>query len=206
MQVHDRLAYLIQQVVSNMATADELQELSDMVKEDQEGIISQQIESLLKQQEDSTYDYAYWDNIAGNILSADHNTPVKSVSYRWTAIAAAIALLVISGAAYFLLRVRQPLPPAAIVQTQPVISPGGNRAMLTLADGTQIPLDSAQNGTLAQQGNALIIKSDSGRLTYTHQTATSAAVVHYNTLRTPAGGQYQLELPDGTRVWLNAAS
>lgn len=206
MQVHDRLAYLIQQVVSHMATADELQELSDLVKADQEGMISQQIESLLKQPEDSTYDYAYWDNIAGNILSADHDTPVKSVSYRWTAIAAAIALLVVSGAAYFLLRVRQPLPPAAIVQTQPVISPGGNRAMLTLADGTQIPLDNAQNGTLAQQGNALIIKSDSGRLTYTHHTATSTAVVHYNTLRTPAGGQYQLELPDGTRVWLNAAS
>jgi ferric-dicitrate binding protein FerR (iron transport regulator) len=190
-----------------MATADELQELSDMVKADQEGNISRQIEALLRQPQDtSDYDYAYWDKIADNILTSDHDTPVKSIPYRWTAIAAAIALLLVTGAAYFLLRERQPLPPAPVAKTQRIISPGGNRAMLTLADGTQIPLDSAQNGTLAQQGNALITKSDSGRLTYIHNTAMPGTEVQYNTLRTPPGGQFQLELPDGTKVWLNAAS
>ena len=84
------------------------------------------------------------------------------------------------------------------------VSPGGDKATLTLADGSTILLDEAQNGTIAQQGNSKIIKLD-GKLSYDPTNKNSREIV-YNTISTPKGGQYQLELPDGSQVWLNATS
>ena len=84
------------------------------------------------------------------------------------------------------------------------VLPGGDKATLTLADGSTIVLDDAQNGTLAQQGNSKIVKLD-GKLSYDPTNKNSREIV-YNTISTPKGGQYQLELPDGSQVWLNATS
>ncbi|HET9280085.1 MAG TPA: FecR family protein, partial [Flavitalea sp.] len=84
------------------------------------------------------------------------------------------------------------------------VAPGGDKAILTLADGSTVVLDDAQNGTLAQQGSSKIIKLD-GKLVYDPANKNSREVV-YNTITTPNGGQYQLELPDGSLVWLNATS
>ena len=84
------------------------------------------------------------------------------------------------------------------------VSPGGDKATLILADGSTILLDEAQNGTIAQQGNSKIIKLD-GKLSYDPTNKNSREIV-YNTISTPKGGQYQLELPDGSQVWLNATS
>ena len=86
------------------------------------------------------------------------------------------------------------------------IPPGGNKALLTLADGSTIILDSAQNGALSTQGNIRIIKLDDGQLAYNRDGARSSSKVLYNTVSTPNGGQYQLTLADGSHVWLNAAS
>ncbi len=85
------------------------------------------------------------------------------------------------------------------------IIPGGNKAVLTLSDGSSIVLDSTSQGTLATQGNAKVIQVNTGRLAYKNNSREDAPVV-YNTLQTPRGGQYQLILPDGTMVWLNASS
>jgi ferric-dicitrate binding protein FerR (iron transport regulator) len=84
------------------------------------------------------------------------------------------------------------------------VDPGGNKATLTLADGSVISLDDAKNGTLTQQGNARVIKLD-GKLLY-DPTSNNTKQIVYNTISTPKGGQYQLELPDGSLVWLNATS
>ena len=84
------------------------------------------------------------------------------------------------------------------------VLPGGDKAILTLADGSTIVLDSAQNGTLAQQGATQVIKLG-GKLDY-DPAGTGSKEVVYNTITTPRGGQYQVELPDGSQVWLNAAS
>jgi transmembrane sensor len=84
------------------------------------------------------------------------------------------------------------------------VLPGTDKATLTLADGSTILLDEAQNGTIAQQGNSKIIKLD-GKLSYDPTNKNSREIV-YNTISTPKGGQYQLELPDGSKVWLNATS
>lgn len=86
---------------------------------------------------------------------------------------------------------------------QPEIVPGGNKAVLTLADGQKIILDSAADGSVLQQGSAQVIKISAGQLLYQKNIGTA---VGYNTISTPKGGQYQVLLPDGTRVWLNASS
>ncbi|MDQ3842823.1 MAG: FecR family protein, partial [Bacteroidota bacterium] len=86
------------------------------------------------------------------------------------------------------------------------VPPGGDKAILTLADGSTIMLDEAQNGTLTQQGGTKVMKLG-GKLTYNSPTfGGGKGEALYNTLSTPRGGQYQVALPDGSQVWLNAAS
>ena len=88
------------------------------------------------------------------------------------------------------------------------IVPGGNKATLTLANGSVITLDSASNGILTQQGNIKIHKLSNGLVAYdvSNQNMVQKGKVDYNTISTPRGGEYQVTLSDGTKVWLNAAS
>ena len=135
---------------------------------------------------------------------------------RWWAAAAAIILLLGTGAYIWLSRSPEK---AVLVQVKPEshfkndVIPGGNKAKLTLSDGSTIILDSAANGTLAQQGNARVVKLNGGQLIYTQEGKNGGkpltidhSPLTWNTLATPRGGQYQLVLPDGSIVWLNAAS
>ena len=123
--------------------------------------------------------------------------------------AAAVVLLAVG-----LIRLWQAYRAESAVQAPVVVvAPGGNRAVLTLAGGQKIILDSAGTGILAEQGNTHVQKLGDGKLAYEAGAkganagkAGSAAAPLYNTLTTPRGGQYQLTLPDGTKVWLNAAS
>ena len=85
-----------------------------------------------------------------------------------------------------------------------LIVPGKSGAILTLADGSQIVLDSIGNGRLTEQNGSEVTMRD-GRLTYDPVTESKAAIA-YNTMTTPRGRQFEITLPDGTRVWLNAAS
>jgi len=86
------------------------------------------------------------------------------------------------------------------------LAPGGNKALLTLADGSKIDPNSIKNGSLTAQPGARFVKQ-TGQLAYQAATDNSGPItVSYNTLTTPKGGQYQLTLVDGTKVWLNAAS
>jgi transmembrane sensor len=124
--------------------------------------------------------------------------------------AAAAVVLFISTAAFFLIRngLKETAPMNQSVQNlKNDVAPGGNKAVLTLADGSTIILDSAQNGALAQQGNTKVLKLNNGQLAYNlagHKQ--SATTILYNTISTPKGGQYQVALPDGSKVWLNASS
>lgn len=217
MNIHDRLTYLIRQVTSDAATDAELEELTELLKDDHSGSLAREIEAQLRAElspDDTAYDRAYWDDIAGKILASDHagSQPLRVASVRkrrlrsW-AVAAAVALLVVSGTAYWLQQRQAPAPaPEASLAAKQDIAPGGNKALLTLADGTQIPLDSAGNGALAQQGNTTIVKLDSGQLAYRSQTGAAPAAGLYNTIATPRGGQFRVALPDGSQVWLNASS
>ncbi len=93
------------------------------------------------------------------------------------------------------------------------LPPGGNKAVLTLADGSKIVLDDTKRGKIAKQQNVVIDKTQSGQLVYTVDDAiknagkpVAANLIAFNTIATPRGGQYEVVLPDGTKVWLNAAS
>lgn len=149
-----------------------------------------------------------WEKIAETVPA------VKVVQIRWWrryAVAAVIILLTGIGSSLFFIHTSQ----QDIVQTgnknaQPFkkdVPPGGDRATLTLADGTKIVLDSAANGIVTQQGSTKILKLNTGQLEYRMSAVNhQPAAVAYNTISTPKGGQYQLILPDGSKVWLNAAS
>lgn len=85
------------------------------------------------------------------------------------------------------------------------IVPGGNKATLTLSDGSTVALDARSSLQEINQSGVRISKPENGKLVYSNAKAL-AAVGAYNTLSTPKGGQYEVNLPDGTKVWLNAAS
>ncbi|ANI90395.1 hypothetical protein A9P82_14525 [Arachidicoccus ginsenosidimutans] len=122
----------------------------------------------------------------------------------WYTIAASIVLLLaIVG---FLYMQQKNQATNALVQNN-VILPGGNKATLTLADGSQVTLTDAGKGTLAKQGGMEVEKTADGKIEYKVRDAKNTlAVDAVNRITTPRGGQYQLVLSDGTKVWLNAAS
>ena len=136
--------------------------------------------------------------------------PVKKIIFLkpWRNIAA-VGILLLGAAAYSLYSNMQPKRIASLVSSSPQskndVSPGGNKAVLTLANGLKIILDSAKEGTLARQGNTKILKLNSGQLAYVISGQNQTEVL-YNTVATPAGGLYQMSLPDGSKVWLNSAS
>jgi transmembrane sensor len=127
--------------------------------------------------------------------------------------ATAAAIILIAAAAVYMFRPAQSAPDAVVktgLNEQPLerdALPGGNRATLTLSDGSAIDLDGANSGELASQGGTGINKTEQGKLVYASDGYPVASTeVLYNSIRTPRGGQYQVTLPDGTKVWLNAAS
>ena len=118
-------------------------------------------------------------------------------------LSAAAALIVLLGAVYLFSRSgKKPEQSPSLTRS---LAPGGNKAVLTLGDGTKITLDSTANGLVSQQGSVRVVKTATDELSY-QTTAGSANTVSYNTMETPRGGQYRLSLPDGTKVWLNSAS
>jgi len=126
-----------------------------------------------------------------------------------TRLAAAILVLVgMAGATWFFIKTGKHTPAKQVAQhnTAPgKVTPGGNKAVLTLANGDTILLDNADNGLLSQQGNTKVIKLNNGALAY-QASGSKGAAASWNTITTPRGGQYRITLPDGTGVWLNAAS
>ncbi|MFD2584242.1 FecR family protein [Pedobacter vanadiisoli] len=88
------------------------------------------------------------------------------------------------------------------------IRPGSNKAVLTLSNGKQIVLNNPQTGVLAKEGTARIIKKENGELVYDPEDKATGQNEQpvYNTITVPRGGQYQVVLADGSKVFLNAAS
>ncbi|TJZ60009.1 DUF4974 domain-containing protein [Sphingobacterium olei] len=129
--------------------------------------------------------------------------PNKLVSL-WVKVMVAASVLIISTLGTYLLVNRSFKEEQVIATITADFAPGGNKAILTLADGRQITLNHVQNGELASQGNTIIRKATDGTVSYEQHGNEKHGI--RNTLSTPRGGQYRLVLTDGTKVYLNAAS
>ncbi|WP_346320560.1 FecR domain-containing protein [Chitinophaga sp. YIM B06452] len=145
--------------------------------------------------------------LSSAIPALHYNKPVHRMR-PWAKYAAAACLLVLTGALGYLF-FREGGGPK---ETAPVafnVVPGNtNKAVLTLANGATIVLDSAANGQLARQAGATVSKTEEGQVAYREADSWSIAgqADEYNTIQTPNGGEYKVMLSDGTAVWLNAAS
>lgn len=208
MTIQDRLAYLVSRAVEQTATDAELEELTRLMVEDQTGEVALQVEALLPKTPPGEQDPAHWDEIADRILTTDRPAKVVPMPARryWKWAAAAVVLIVAGGAAWWMGNKRPVEVASAPQEITNDIAPGGNKAMLTLADGTQIPLDSTASGTLALQGSTQLRMQGNGQLAYETSGRSETAPLVYNTITTPRGGQFQVTLSDGSKVWLNASS
>ncbi|MDQ7948391.1 MAG: FecR domain-containing protein [Pedobacter sp.] len=139
--------------------------------------------------------------IAAQLHAQQATTPTRRL---WARIAAAASVLIIlSLGIYFHQRTTSGQYTTYVAK--PDFSPGKNKAYLTLANGKRINLDDAKQLHLTLQEGITVTKAADGHLVY--QVAQHAAAGNgTNTIETPLGGQYQVQLPDGTNVWLNAAS
>ena len=146
-------------------------------------------------------------NEEGKVISLSDINLVKrfSIRFRWVA---AAAIILFTSAAYFLFSIKNREAGNVHLSTRQLfkndVAPGKSSAVLTLANGTKISLDSAANGTIGVQGNAAILNNN-GQISYNSLNEKPKNVL-FNTLTTQRGNQYQLVLPDGSHVWLNAAS
>lgn len=120
-------------------------------------------------------------------------------------LAAAVLLAIICSAVYWLDNSPKPVKQVGAVNKKALAPPAATNAVLTLANGKKIMLDSAQNGSLAVQGKTDLVKLDDGQIAYRGQDA--AASLQWNTLTLPRGSRIMaIVLSDGTKVWLNAGS
>ncbi len=230
----NRLVYLYRQYVNKSCTSEEMLEFFEYVRDpDYEKVLEIMAEEHLESvQVLASLPVIDWEHMYRSVVAAGEFSRPPLISggedtgadigrnrkgrviplFAWprvaTQVAAAVTIIVLCGGGYFFLTRRQHRSPERTIAKKDV-TPGYNKAILTLSDGDSITLDSAHIGVLAQQGNAAVVNSVNGQVVYTAAASTGlsgAGKVTYNTLTTPRGGQYQLTLPDGTKVWLNAAS
>lgn len=206
MATEERIQYLLNRYAEGSASAKELAELDLLLHDEScEESAENHLVNLLCATE-PTAEHCQ-ERLQAVLQEVRKGREVSIRRYWWAAAAVFI------GVAVTIWVVNYKATPASLVADRQSMqhdrAPGGNVAVLTLADGKSIILDSAHNGVLAEQGSASVTKSGEGTLTYQAAKGTStdgAAPVQYNKLSTPRGGQYRLFLPDGSQVWLNAAS
>ncbi|QJB38178.1 FecR domain-containing protein [Chitinophaga oryzae] len=147
-----------------------------------------------------------WNKITARTGFPGHTATVApSRRRRWWVAAAVTAAIVTAGYCWHHLQTKT-LPARQLATHAPDAAPGSDKAVLTLSNGRQILLDSAGNGALAQQGGVRIVKNEDGSILYVDEHSGALTDTLYNIMSVPKGGQYKLILPDGSRVWLNAAS
>jgi transmembrane sensor len=206
MTTNERIAELIIKHLNGGLPAERQSELQDWMA--QSDSHREAVESFLVEEQLAAGIRDHWveDRIWARLDGLTSTRVVSMRHFSWIRYgAAACILLFVAGLVYWYRASNEkPKPtPSALVAKQDVAAPKRARAVITLAGGRQIVLDSVANGTLATQGQVKVIKSADGQLAYTGRDQE----VFYNTLTNPRGSRViNLTLSDGTKVWLNAAS
>lgn len=212
-----RLAYLFKVYFNETATAQERDELTELLMQREndaevQSLITETWQNFKAPGQQFTKEQSE-DMFAKILAKGKAVAPIVTHNKKYFFIpgrvaAAAIVLIAVFGT-WFWLKSKPVQQPIAQVQKKAtpkaVIAPGGDKAVLTLADGSVIILDTTRQGELTKQGNTKVVRLNTATLAYNAGTASNPDVV-YNTLATPVGGQYQVILPDGSKVWLNASS
>jgi transmembrane sensor len=212
----DRIQYLFERYRQRTCSHEELQELFDCIAQPEN-------RQLLEELMDAEYEVLQplavsgetdWDYIFQQAVPEKEDMIIsfkKTKRFQWLRIAAAaIIVLALGAAGYWFVnrlgdnKVAQKEQKAP--RTAEDILPGSNKAVLTLANGSVISLDSAGSGLLTEQDEVQVIKNKDGEVKYKAVNGSATGTIAYNSLSTPKGGQYHLILPDGSKVWLNAAS
>lgn len=170
-----------------------IQELSAQQAQASELTLSAQADTRIKQQ---VLAHAGLKTGAGKIF----------LLHKWGWVAAAV-LLVGATTAITMLRNRTVHPITIAQGVSEIPAPQVNKAVITLANGDQVLLDSATNGSLAVQGDVTVIKQANGQIAYQLVAGSAAKALQYNTLNNPRGSRIvNISLSDGTKIWLNAGS
>jgi len=204
------ISILFRKYLANNCTQEEAAELVDIIRSGEnkpliESLIGQHLENetpeefLYEAETKQVFQRLDLKDAAGNSVK---KTSWISRSYLKVAAAAVIII----GASVFayttLVPAKKNTSSINVVQD---VAPGSNKATLFLSNGKQVDLNNLQIGNVADEGGVIIKKSAEGQLAYS-TTENSNSPKSVNTVKTPKGGQYQVILPDGSKVWLNAAS
>ncbi|TAN14558.1 MAG: FecR family protein [Chitinophagaceae bacterium] len=223
---NDRLDYLFEHYLNNHISDSELTELFGYIRNaERDDLLKDQIMRVFKEiRPEADFDFVDWENMFSGVVRErplQTEAGIKKISL-WKKAAAAVLIIILGGSAGYLF-MHHPAKHRDFAKTGKTVEdilPGGNKATLTLSNGTKIILNNANNGKLASVGNVNVIKVNSGSVAYRQEPEKSDPRSkikdqrseirdqrsEINTLQTPRGGQYQLTLSDGTKVWLNAAS
>ena len=205
----ERIHYLLEAYISKKANATEESELMDWVLNAGENseLKSYVLDIWNQHKPEEDLSYVNWDEIYSRIMKP----PVVSMEHkitkmRWARLTAAAVIAVTLAAGTYLYFTPRSQKTISTVQPKQydIAPPSENKAVLTLADGTKIELDSTGKGTLAMQGSVQIIKKSTGEISY---AGTAAGEISFNTLSVPRGSMpVKLILSDGSKVWINVGS
>lgn len=208
----DQLKILIERYLDESITAADKALLANMLEEDSHAEAFKDLlaEELKSRRFELEPDEATGLAIRQQVLQQLHEETVAEqapvVRMRrirpWYWVAASTIILAGAAALYFSMNNDPEKTPITIATVD--IPAGREGAILTLADGSQLVLDSMKNGKIADQNGSSIHLSN-GSMSYQPKEGAGNKVV-YNTMTTPKGRQFQFTLPDGTKIWLNAAS
>lgn len=215
MEIQD-IQELIAKYLSGEATAEEKERVEkwyDSIRGDEINLEAHQLNHLKNEAYAYLFDATSPNDTSRIILREEHGRTRPLLVYLQWGTAVAAALLIVTGVMLWTtapeFKVSNALTAGPVQKVKNDIAPGGNKAVLMLADGSRIVLNDAKNGELTQQGNIVVNKEKDGLLTYRVKpgnTKEQQKETALNSIATPRGGQYQVVLPDGTKVWLNAAS
>lgn len=204
-----QINHLLKQFAAGALTDEEQQELKKLLAQPGREEIAAHIAAVMGEEESASYtiNEEKAKETFLRIMAADK--PLRREARptnRWWLAAASVAFLCLSAGGYFMLSLKkQPVEVAKATLKKPEKAPGSNTAILYLADSSAVQLSPAGNGILAAQGGSSVILANA-QLTYVPQSGADAIVPTYNRITTPRGGEFTIVLPDGTKVWLNAAS